>query len=72
MPDYYRDLAERVIATWAQAFIAALLIEWNSDSIDLSVVHTAALAGIPAALAVLKGAIAGLVGDPDTAALRRE
>ncbi len=59
----FRDIAERAVMTFAQAFLAAFVVA------DLSTVKTAALAGAAAALAVIKGAIASKVGEAGTAAL---
>lgn len=58
---WLRDVAERTFFTWAEVFIGLLLVSWPTDAIDLSVVQTAAVAAVPAALAVLKGAIAAQV-----------
>ena len=55
---WLKDVAERTIATYLQAFIGLLLAGWTTDAIDLSLVQAAAVSAIPAALAVLKGALA--------------
>lgn len=55
---WLKDVAERTIATYVQAFLGLLLAGWATDTVDLSVVQSAAIAAVPAALAVLKGAIA--------------
>jgi uncharacterized membrane protein len=52
---FLRDLAERAIATYVQVLIGLLMV---SGVTDLSVVKTAAIAAIPAALSVVKSAIA--------------
>ena len=58
---WLRDVIERTAATYVQAFLGLLLVGWTTDTIDLSIVQAAAVAAIPAALAVLKGAIASKV-----------
>jgi len=58
-----RDIGERALSTFVQAFLAAFTIN------DLSTAKKAAFAGLVAALAVVKGAIASKVGDTGTAAL---
>lgn len=55
---WVRDTVERTAATWAQTFLGLLIAGWTTDAIDLAVVQSAAIAAIPAALAVLKAAIA--------------
>jgi hypothetical protein len=59
---WMRDTLERTIATYLQALIGLLIASW-SGAIDLATLQTAAWAAIPAALAVLKAAIASRVGD---------
>jgi hypothetical protein len=66
MPKYLIDLAERTGATYLEAVIGLLLV---GPITGLSVVQAAAVAGIPAGLAVVKGALAAFLGRPDTAAL---
>ena len=65
---FIKDLVERTVATYAQAFLGLLLASW-SDAIDVSTLRAAAVAAIPAALAVVKGFAAKSIGDPDSAAL---
>ncbi|MCA1571947.1 MAG: holin [Chloroflexi bacterium] len=68
---YIRDLAERVISTYAQAFLGLLLASgFGVDGVlDLSIAVKAAVAAIPAALSVLKGLLARSVGDKESASL---
>ena len=69
---YARDLAERVFFTFVQAFGAALVAGGWFDIAqirDLSIVQKAAVAGIAAVLAVIKGLIAKAVSRPDSASL---
>jgi hypothetical protein len=63
---WFRDVTERAISTYVQAFLGALLA---APMLDLSAAKAAAFAAIPAALAVLKGAVARFVGDSDNASL---
>ena len=54
-PVFYRDLAERAIATYIQVVLGLLIV---SGVTDLTVVKTALVAGIPAALSVVKSVLA--------------
>lgn len=56
MTDNYRDILERTVWTFAQAFLATFAVS------DLSTVKSAAIAGVAAALAVVKGAAKAKVG----------
>lgn len=51
------DTVERVVATWVEAFIGFLLAA-NVTNIGWSLVECAAWSAVPAALAVLKAAVA--------------
>lgn len=69
---YLIDLAERVAATYAEALIGLLIVGWGdfgavSDFLDLGT--SAAVAAVPAALAVLKGGIARFRGDRENPSL---
>lgn len=55
------DVVERTVATWAQSFLGLLLAGWTTDAVDLSLIQSAAVSAVPAALAVLKGAVAARV-----------
>lgn len=68
---WLRDTAERTLATYVEAFLGFLIAAVAiTDLSSLQAAGSAALfAAIPAALAVLKSAIAKRVGDPDSAAL---
>ncbi|MFL4903853.1 hypothetical protein ACJ6WF_11860 [Streptomyces sp. MMS24-I2-30] len=59
------DLAERTIATYLEAFLGLLLA---SGVIDLSAAKAAAVAAIPAGLAVVKGALSSRIGSSSSAA----
>ena len=54
-PIFYRDLAERAIATYVQAFLGLLI---TSGITDIGVIKTAAISAIPAALSVVKSVLA--------------
>ncbi|MEU0937563.1 hypothetical protein [Embleya sp. NPDC005971] len=62
---YLVDLAERTVATYAEAFAGALILH---GTLSMSVLDSALYAAVPAALAVLKGGLARFVGDSATAA----
>lgn len=70
---YLRDLAERVGATYLQAFLGLLLASGFGVEgvLDLSTPRKAAIAAIPAALSVLKGLLARSVGDKESASLAK-
>lgn len=61
------DLVERTASTYVEVLIGLLIA--SKVTLDISVLKTSAIAAIPAALAVLKGALAKKVGDSDTAAV---
>ncbi|MFI8104696.1 hypothetical protein [Streptomyces sp. NPDC086023] len=60
------DIAERTLAAYATTFLG-LLLAANFDLTDVTAVKAAAIASVPAALTVIKGAIGSLVGDPASA-----
>lgn len=68
MRKFVLDLVERTAATYVAAFLGLLLAD-QFDLTSLSAVKAAAVAALPAALTVLKGAFATAVGDPTTAGL---
>ena len=59
----YKDLAERTIASAAQAFLAVFIVT------DLSTTDTAVAAAAAAGLAVLKAFAASKVGNKGSASL---
>lgn len=70
------DTLERTVATFAEAFIGGLsapgvidLLPGHQPHVDLSGVQSAFLAGVIAALAVVKAALAKFSGSPDSASL---
>jgi Putative lactococcus lactis phage r1t holin len=66
MSAYLKDLAERTAATFAEAFLAAVVV---AQYTDLSMWKAASLAGLTAALTVVKAAIAKKVGNPASASM---
>lgn len=64
MAAWIRDTVERVVATYVEVLIGLLIV---ADSIDISAAKAAAIAALPAALTVLKAAIATRFGREDTA-----
>ena len=54
---FFLDLAERAVATYVQVFLG-LLIAAGTTGFDLAAIQAAAVAAIPAALSVLKSALA--------------
>lgn len=65
MKTIYKDLIERVTWTAVQAFLAAFTIGGVDNA------KAAAIAGVAAALSVIKGFAATRVGDPESAATLR-
>ncbi|MFJ9446697.1 holin [Kitasatospora sp. NPDC101235] len=68
MRKFILDLVERTVATYAAAFLGLLLAD-KFDLTSMSALKAAAVAALPAALSVVKGAVATRVGDPASAAL---
>ena len=52
---FLRDLAERAISTYVQAFLGLLIA---SGVVDVAAIEAAAVAAIPAALSVVKSLLA--------------
>jgi hypothetical protein len=65
---YLKDLAERVAATFAGAFIGLLYLV-PVDEWDASTLKKAAIAGGIAALSLVKGLLARFVGRTDSASV---
>jgi hypothetical protein len=65
MRNLYIDMAERALWTAVQAFIAVWIIG------DPSSAKSAAIAGVAAALSVVKGFAASRIGDKESAATLR-
>jgi len=63
---FVRDLAERVVWTFVQAFLGTLSAA-PLVGLDVSMLKVAALAGAAAVLSFLKGVAASRLGTPGTA-----
>lgn len=63
MSPYIRNLIERVVATFAFAYLSVFTLA------DFSSAKEAGIAGGAAALTLVKGWLAKYVGDPDNAGL---
>ncbi|WP_406354288.1 hypothetical protein [Streptomyces sp. NBC_00658] len=61
------DIAERTVLTYGEAFLGLLLATGTTDIVNLSTLESAAIAAIPAGLAVAKGAVGTLLGRTGTA-----
>lgn len=61
------DVTERAVLTYVEAFLGLLLASSTTDVIALSALESAAIAAIPAGLAVIKGAVGTLLGRSGTA-----
>ncbi|WJD99781.1 hypothetical protein [Streptomyces antimycoticus] len=68
MPRFLYDLAERTVLTYVETFLGLLLASGATDLVDLSAAKAAAVAALPAALAVVKAAAGLLLGRAGTAA----
>lgn len=63
---YAKDLAERVGSTFLQAFLAGVTV---TTPFDLSMWKAAALGGVAAGYALIKGLVAKVRGDKNSASL---
>jgi hypothetical protein len=66
-PKLLADIAERAFLTYVEAFLGLLLASGTTNVIALSALESAAIAAIPAGLAVVKGAVGSLLGRTGTA-----
>ncbi len=57
MSAWLRDMVERAVATYVEAFVGLLLAAEMTDGISLGVLETAAVAALPAGLAVVKATL---------------
>lgn len=64
MRKFLLDLVERTAATYLETFVGLLLV---GGVVDLSTAKAAAVAAVPAGLAVVKSALSAFVGRPGTA-----
>ena len=68
MSKWFTDMVERTVATYLEVLLGLAMAE-GFDFTNFGMVKSAALAAIPAGLAVIKAALARLIGDPDTASV---
>ncbi|MFG2956354.1 hypothetical protein ACGF5O_21855 [Streptomyces sp. NPDC048291] len=66
-PKLLADIAERSVLTYVEAFLGLLLASETTNLVALSTLESAAIAAIPAGLAVAKGAVGSLLGRAGTA-----
>ncbi|MGW7237058.1 holin [Streptomyces sp. NPDC054804] len=66
-PKLLADIAERAVLTYVEAFLGLLLASGTTNVVNLSTLESAAIAAIPAGLAVAKGAVGSLLGRAGTA-----
>ena len=66
---WFTDMSERALKTFLQVFIAALVLVPGANLFDLSLLRTAAMGGVAAALSVVSSMLSTRVGNKDSAAL---
>ncbi|WP_435059366.1 hypothetical protein [Streptomyces sp. bgisy060] len=66
-PKLLADIGERTVLTYIEAFLGLLLASGTTNVVTLSALESAAIAAIPAGVAVLKGAVGSFLGRPGTA-----
>ncbi|MGW7542134.1 holin [Streptomyces sp. NPDC054770] len=66
-PKLLADIAERAVLTYVESFLGLLLASGATNVVTLSALESAAIAAIPAGLAVAKGAVGSLLGRAGTA-----
>lgn len=69
MPVYFKDLAERVVATFLEGLLGGLVLTQLTDQ-DMWL--SAAAGGVAAVVALAKGLLARGVGDADSASLSKD
>lgn len=72
MTAYFKDLAERVVMTFVQAFIGAAVITDTADLTDHTMWTSAGMAGIAAVVSLVKGLVARHRGLEDSASLSKD
>lgn len=65
---FYTDMAFRTIRTYVVSFVG-ILVAMPMFDFSISILQTAALGALPAAFAVIKGIVAGRMGNKETSAL---
>lgn len=63
----FLDIAERTLAAYVTTFLGIIIAD-GFDLTSISALKAAAVAALPAALSVIKGAIGSRFGDKDSAA----
>ncbi|MGW1878445.1 holin [Streptomyces sp. NPDC001975] len=66
-PKLLADIAERAVLTYVEAFLGLLFASGTTNVVTLSTLESAAIAAIPAGLAVVKGTVGSLLGRAGTA-----
>lgn len=66
---WFKDVAERALATFVESALGLWILSGPGDLFNLDLAEGAAAAGLIAAAAVVKGAIAAGVGDKQSASL---
>ena len=66
--DYVRAVQPQQIIQIHEALLSDIGLLLAGSIVDLSTARAAAVAAIPAALAVLKGTLSGFIGSPTSAA----
>ena len=68
--DFFIDLLERTVATYVETFLGLLIASGLGTPADrMALLEKAAIAAIPAALAVAKAGLAKFKGNPNSASL---
>jgi hypothetical protein len=67
-----QDVGERAALTFLQAFLGVWLVADWADLTDVRLAQRAAVAGVAAALAVIKGFAASRIGDGTASLLPRQ
>jgi hypothetical protein len=58
---FSRDLVERAVATWVQAWLGLVIVGWTG-AVDVDLLSSAAFSTVPAFLSVVKSGVASRVG----------
>jgi hypothetical protein len=68
---FWKDLGERVIASFAGAFISVLTVD-GLGLLDVNWADAASVAALAGLVSLAKGLVASRIGDPTSASLTRE
>lgn len=63
---FWKQTAERAVATAAESVLAVLTVDGVVQSFDLDVIHVASIAGLSALAAVLKALVASQTGSSES------